>query len=116
MANRNTPRHHLSALALIFILGWLLPGSLLAQTRPQVFSVHDLNRDGFLSKNEYRLFVQYVARWKKSPLRGGRRRGHPLAFALIDKNGDKLISEREMSSTLNNRLQKRRRLRYRGGR
>ena len=67
--------------------------------RPRVYSVHDLDRDGYLSREEYRSFEEYVARWRQMTGRPRNRR-FPLPFDVIDADGDGLISEAEMTDAL----------------
>jgi len=110
-------RAALTALALAsFFLLFPFGETLFAQTKRSIYSVHDLNRDGYLSKSEYRLFAQYVVRWNRPRWRRRGKGRQPLPFKLIDKNGDGLITETEMTSALGTQMRKRRRHRYRGGR
>ncbi|HQF31117.1 MAG TPA: EF-hand domain-containing protein [Hyphomicrobiales bacterium] len=67
--------------------------------RPRVYSVHDLDRDGYLGREEYRSFEEYVARWRQTTGRPKNRR-FPLPFDVIDVDGDGRISEAEMTEAL----------------
>lgn len=61
------------------------------QTRP-VFSLHDLDRNGFLDRGE---FEHLLADWRsKRPGRGPR--ACPLDFALVDRDQDDRIGEEEL--------------------
>lgn len=75
---------------------------------PEVFSVHDLNRDGFLDRAEYeRMRADCLAR------RSGR--GHrpcALEFSVMDADGDGRIGEQELLMALERTPA---RYRYRGG-
>lgn len=57
--------------------------------RPAPFSVHDLDRDGFLSRQEY------AALQAECTLRRGRR-CRLLTFEVLDGNRDGLIAEDEL--------------------
>jgi hypothetical protein len=67
-----------------------------SSTRPLVFSVHDLNRDGYLDRAEFERLASDC--WA----RRARRRGRPctLAFDLIDADGDGRLSEQELLAVL----------------
>ena len=86
------------------------------QPGPGPFSMHDSDGDGSLSREEYRLFIEYVTARRETTGRPMRRFSPPLQFEEIDTNGDGYISEDEMVSALNKRLQKHRRYRKHGGR
>ena len=76
------------------------------QAQPSPYSIHDLNRDGYLDQGEYAaLLSQYWARraqggqgWSRRP---------PLQFQQIDADRDGLISEQEMGLALERRRQHR---------
>ena len=88
----------------------------MVEPRPQPFSMHDIDKDGFLSRDEYRLFVEHIDHHRQTTGRPIPRFSSPLRFENIDSNGDGRITEDEMTSALNKRLQKHRRYRYHGGR
>lgn len=74
---------------------------------PPAFSVHDLDRDGYLSREEY---AALRARCQDSRGRVGRPRCDParlLDFDMLDADHDGRIGEDELVETL--------RRRYRGG-
>lgn len=75
---------------------------------PQVFSVHDLNQDGYLDRAEYeRMRAECLAK------RAGR--GHrpcALEFTAMDADGDGRIGEQELIEALERAPG---RYRYRGG-
>ena len=81
---------------------------------PRAFSVHDTDRDGLLSRDEYRKFIEHVATQYQSMERPMRRVWPPLKFEVIDANGDGFITESELVYALNRRLEQRRRERWRG--
>lgn len=78
------------------------------------FSIHDLDRDGRLSRDEYRQFLTGVERRRQSTVERGQGYPPPLRFEEIDGDGDGYLSEDEMISALNRRLERHKR--YRGGR
>lgn len=80
-----------------------------------IFSVYDSDKDGFLSRSEYRNFVEHIEIKRKAKGKPEKRYKPPLNFDEIDTDGDGYISEDEMISALNKRLQKHRRYRYKGG-
>lgn len=77
-----------------------------------IFSVHDIDKSGTLSKEEYQLLVEQVELRRKSTGRPMRRFSPALSFDEIDINKDGQISEDELLSALNNRLRQHRRYRY----
>jgi hypothetical protein len=77
------------------------PGAAISQ-RTRIFSVHDLDRDGRLSREEYQLFVEYRQRWGGH---GRWRNSEPIPFAAIDADRDGFISEDELVSALAVQLQ-----------
>ena len=79
----------------------------------RVFSVHDDNRDGLISRAEYLRFVEH-RRNRQEP----RKRAYmpPLRFDQIDTDDDGYINKDEMIQALNTHLKQHRRYRYRGGR
>jgi Ca2+-binding EF-hand superfamily protein len=84
------------------------------EARTQVFSVHDTDQDGVLSRDEYEHFIGQLEIRRKAgrhPMRGYL---PSLNFHEIDRNTDGFITEDEMLSTLSGRLKKHRRYRYRG--
>lgn len=81
------------------------PAGALDPATPQAYSVHDLDRDGYLSREEYAaLRAQHQARRNHA---GRPQRAPLLEFDALDSNQDGRISEEELLETL--------RRRYRGG-
>lgn len=77
---------------------------------PQTFSVHDLDRDGSLSREEYAALRTRCQDWRGGPGRAGSARCNParlLDFDALDADHDGRISEDELVETLGRR--------YRGG-
>jgi len=75
----------------------------------RVFSVHDLDQDGYLTRREYELFLQ---RWRQHRAASGRRiedSRRPPHFDDIDSNGDQLLSEDELTTVVRQRLHRRHR-------
>lgn len=85
------------------------------QTRIAIFTIHDSNKDGYLSKTEYDEFVTQRDYKRRKSGRPMRRFSIPLEFNEIDSNHDQLINEEEMIDALNKRLRKHRRYRQQGG-
>lgn len=82
------------------------PAGALDPAIPQTYSVHDLDRDGYLSREEYAaLRARHQARRDHA---GPPQRAPLLDFDALDSNRDDRISEEELLETL--------RRRYRGGR
>ncbi len=74
---------------------------------PRFFSVHDLDRDGYLSREEY---AALRARCQERHAETGRGRCNPgrlLDFDVLDRDSDGRIDEEELIETLGRR--------YRGG-
>jgi hypothetical protein len=83
------------------------------RANPETFSVHDLDRDGYLSREEYAaLRTQCQERSRNMSQPQGQPRGRPrcalLDFETLDADHDGRISEDELVETLGRR--------YRGGR
>ena len=100
-----TPLLLLALLALSAPLHGLAAGP--NRAMPQVFSVHDLDRDGYLSREEY---AALRARCQERCGQTGRQRCDParlLDFAALDADHDGRISEDELVETMGRR--------YRGG-
>jgi len=72
---------------------------------PHAFSVHDLDRDGYLSREEY---AALRAQCQERSSETGRPRCALFDFDVLDANHDGRIGEDELVKTL--------RWRYRGGR
>ena len=82
----------------------------------RVFSVHDSDHNGVLSRDEYAQFVEQMEKRKFHRNQSPRRHVQPLRFDQIDSNQDGVLNENEMVNALNARLQQQRRHRYRGER
>lgn len=83
-------------------------------SNPRVYSMHDSNQDGFLSRDEYSQLVDKLDRRRQekgSPKHGFSERA---TFEEIDTDGDGFISEDELVDTLNKLLRKHRRHRSHG--
>ncbi|MCW8906243.1 MAG: EF-hand domain-containing protein [Sedimenticola sp.] len=80
------------------------------------FSIHDLDRDGRLSHEEYRQFLAHTEQRRQAAEQAGRPGRPPLQFHEIDSNSDDYLDEDEMISALNRRLERHRQRRNRGGR
>jgi hypothetical protein len=79
-----------------------------SRANPETFSVHDLDRDGYLSREEYAaLRTQCQERSRESAHPRGRSRCALLDFETLDADHDGRISEDELVETLGRR--------YRGG-
>ncbi|MCW9012728.1 MAG: EF-hand domain-containing protein [Gammaproteobacteria bacterium] len=81
----------------------------------RAFSIYDTDNNGFLSREEYRHFVEKMENRRKSSGRPMRRFSNLLEFDEIDLNKDNQLTEGEMIEALNKRLRKHRHYRYRGG-
>jgi Ca2+-binding EF-hand superfamily protein len=102
---------------LMFALASFVPADSSAQggeRLPRPFSVHDTNRDGYLSREEYAAFRQ-KAQAVRTHHPGRLSRFRLMAFEQIDQDRDEKISESEMVSALQRRLHERRRHRHRLG-
>lgn len=80
------------------------------------FSIHDLDRNGVLSRQEYHQFLEALEQRRRVTGKPGRGYPPPLRFEEIDRNRDGNLSEDEMISALNQRLERHQRQRNRGGR
>ncbi len=80
------------------------------------FSIHDLDRDGVLSREEYHQFLTALEQRRRAADESGKRYPPPLRFEEIDRNADGYLSEDEMISALNRRLERHKRYRNRSGR
>lgn len=81
----------------------LICAATLANASPPVFSVHDLDRDGHLSREEYAALRTHCVK-----RRGERCKTALIAFETLDTNMDGRIEEGELLDTLGRR--------HRGGR
>jgi hypothetical protein len=73
---------------------------------PQTFSVHDLDRDGSLSREEYAALRSRCQDWRGGAGRTGRARCDParlLDFDALDADHDGHINEDELMETLGRR-------------
>ena len=73
---------------------------------PQTFSVHDLDRDGSLSREEYAALRTHCQDWRGRAGRSGRVRcdpAHLLDFDALDTDHDGRINEDELMETLGRR-------------
>ena len=73
---------------------------------PQTFSVHDLDRDGSLSREEYAALRTHCQDWRDRTGRTGRSRCDParlLDFETLDVDHDGHINEDELMETLGRR-------------
>ena len=86
------------------------------QPGSHTFSIHDMDKNGTLSREEYRVFVEKIELRRQASGRDRRDYPTPLRFEEIDSNEDGQLTEDEMISALNKRLQRHRRYRYQGGR
>lgn len=80
------------------------------------FSIHDLDRNGILSREEYGQFLTALEQRRKAADGSGKSYPPPLRFEEIDRNADGYLSEDEMTSALNRRLERHKRYRNRSGR
>jgi len=106
----------------------LLAGLLLCSGQPAAaddrvarrFSSHDLDGDGYISLDEYKVFRQQrLARQARADGAGGRQlryRWRAMRFVEIDTDGDGRISEDEMLAALNRRAEQPCPRQRRGGR
>jgi Ca2+-binding EF-hand superfamily protein len=83
-------------------------------SKSPVFSVHDTNRDGVLSRDEYSELVRELDRRRQVKKGPKRRSSLPASFDEIDADGDGYITEDELVNTLKERLRKHRRHRSHG--
>ncbi|MCB1870054.1 MAG: hypothetical protein KDI43_16455 [Gammaproteobacteria bacterium] len=81
-----------------------------------VFSIHDTDQNGLLSREEYYIFIQQIELRRQANGRNRRHYPPPLRFEEIDSDEDGYLTEDEMISSLNKRLKRHRRYRYQGGR
>ena len=88
----------------------------LPQSNNPAFSIHDIDKNGSLSREEYHHFVSRTKKRRKSSRTSTTRYSALLKFEEIDVNADGDITEDELLDTLNRHLRQHRRYRYRGGR
>jgi Ca2+-binding EF-hand superfamily protein len=99
-------RRALSAL-IAAILSWAAPAHAEAPARrgpPPAFSVYDTDRDGYLSRAEYQVFLNQMHTHRAARGKGPQRLPELLGFDSIDKNHDGRISESEMVTALSHRM------------
>ena len=109
-------RRALSAL-IAAILSWAAPAYAEAPARrgpPPAFSVYDTDRNGYLSRAEYQVFLDRMRAHRALRGKGPHRLPELLGFDAVDKNRDGRISEAEMVTALSHRM-KGWRHRYRHG-
>lgn len=93
-----------------------LDSNRLLQSDEPTFSIHDTDKNGSLSRDEYHRFVIQIENRRTSSRAPATRYSALLKFEEIDANADGYITEDELLDTLNRHLRQRRRYRYRGGR
>lgn len=79
-------------------------------TRPEFFSFHDRNFDGFISRSEYTVMLSQM---RNQSAKRMMKRGQLLPlpeFDAVDINGDAKINEKELVDMLQIRRQKRKHL------
>ncbi len=103
--------------SLFVLLNLITIPDLLADNRDSkpdtVFSIHDTDQDGSLSRDEYAAFVKKMEAHRLATQRPRRRQSTLFQFDDIDSNADGVLTEDEVTGSLNNRLRIQRRNRYR---
>ena len=84
------------------------PGKSMRATR--VFSVHDTDADGYLSRKEYEMFLEYRRQRHAASGRQANRFRKPRDFDEIDANHDQHISESELTAVLGRQLRMQKRI------
>ena len=87
-----------------------------AQPGSRAFSIHDTDQNGLLNRAEYYIFIEKIKLRRQANGRDRRHYPPPLRFEEIDSDEDGYLTEDEMISSLNKRLQRHRRYRLQGGR
>ncbi|MCW8827071.1 MAG: EF-hand domain-containing protein [Gammaproteobacteria bacterium] len=85
-------------------------------TNAQVFSIHDIDKSGTLSRDEYQRFVEQIEERRKLTGKPMRRFSTTIKFDEIDIDGDGYLTEDEMVDAINVQKQRSRRYRYKRGR
>ena len=103
--NPFTPRSRMRRrwLGGFLLLAWLIAG--MAAAAPPVFSVHDIDGDGYLDRSEYAAFLGRF--WSRRAHNAGSG-PPPLAFDAVDGDRDGRLSEDELLGALDLHLQHRR--------
>lgn len=86
--------------------------SKLHKPKLRVFSIHDVNRDGSLSRDEYHHFVEQIENHRKATGRPMHRLSSLPDFDEVDFDGNGYINEDELILILNERLKTHRRYRH----
>lgn len=87
-----------------------------AQPGSHPFSIHDTDKNGLLNREEYRIFVEHFELRRRANGQTRHRYPPPLSFEEIDTDEDGYLTEDEVISSVNKRLQRHRRFRrYQGG-
>ena len=71
-----------------------------SNTESRSFSIHDINQDGFLDKEEYDIFLYRMKYHRQSNKHPYYRYKQPFIFSQIDQNSDGLLDEDEMTSAM----------------
>jgi len=105
-AYRPTPRGHRAALILSLAL-CALPALAQYGWYPPTWSIHDIDGDGYLGREEYGVLLE-LRRGRHARHRGIAPQPAP-AFAEVDRNGDGFIDEDELTDALEHTMHRYRR-------